>query len=370
VKAEIQKIMAMNKSGALTDEQAANLLAALAETGSSKSGSDAGDEKEAGSEWNGRGGFHQWHGFHSHGHWGMGEFDAHHLRRRIRHAVRHGHWDNILEGVVDGIFGGLDHVPEGENTISRSRVESPEGRDFVFKANAIDCSHVSGLEFQDAEVTGNRIRSTRLSSLRISPGKLVQSMLLASSLDKLSLAESEISELRLRASKWRNISLADRSALRSLECNASAIEDLALRQHSSWTASSLHGVHISGLDLRDSSLNDVRMTAGFLKDVVFDEVRADKLVLRGMGFKDVTLKQSEFNDVLFAPPAGWKWKWARFDSVRIEQSRLSGVSFTECRLSKCNIRNVTVSDLALKGIDLSGQSIDGTEAFLKAVGKA
>jgi uncharacterized protein YjbI with pentapeptide repeats len=270
---------------------------------------------------------------------------------------------------MDGVFGGSDQVPSGDNRVRRSRVEAPEGQGFVFTSNAFDCSHVSDLSFRDAEVTGNRFHSTRFTHLQAAASKFVNSQLMASSVNKIALDHGEIAELRLRASKWRDVAVTGESAMRNVECNASAVEDLKVSGKSLWTASSLHGVAISGLELKDSTVNDLVMLAGSFRNLSLEGVRADKLALRGVGFKDSSFKDSDLTDFTIAGHTGWKWKWARYDGVRFERCKMQRVSFTECRLSKCQIRNVTVSDLAVQGVDLTGQAIDGNEAFLKAVGK-
>src|SRR4051794_31882286 len=125
MKEHIQKILEMNKSGALTDEQAALLIEELFPASEAKSGPRRAE--------------------------GFGQ-TAKDIMETIASSMRG------RSSVVTGVF------PSDlkENDVSMSRVDVESGEGSVFKDNAISMSEVSDFELKSSQFTSNTVSSSRL----------------------------------------------------------------------------------------------------------------------------------------------------------------------------------------------------------------
>jgi len=97
--------------------------------------------------------------------------------------------------------------------------------------------------------------------------------------------------------------------------------------------------------------------------------RARNLIIRSLSAKQAAFTDCVFTEVAFSAEARWAWKKHGLKEVRIDGCEWEKVAFSDCRLDNCVIRNVTLRDRRFRGLDLAGLRIDGTEAFLKAVGE-
>ena len=110
---------------------------------------------------------------------------------------------------------------------------------------------------------------------------------------------------------------------------------------------SCSGATAGGLRLEDTHWQDVAVEGVRLADVVF----------AGCRLTDVHV-------------TGRKPGIREMERARFENCRFADVKFHGCTFADTTLRNVEVSDLDVRDVDFAGATIDGTEAFLRAIGQA
>ena len=87
--------------------------------------------------------------------------------------------------------------------------------------------------------------------------------------------------------------------------------------------------------------------------------------MRASRFKNVTWQACTLDDVLFAGGEGLRR--GGFEGVAFERCTLRKAIFSECRFVRTVIRDVDLFEVQAHEIELVDQTIEGNEAFLRAI---
>jgi uncharacterized protein YjbI with pentapeptide repeats len=338
---EIQKILKMNKAGTISDEQAAELLSELSRSPRGRVAQEA-----SGVE-------------------GLGDAISNLVYKTVDGAMS-----------FMGVRGSMSHVegfPPSEmeaNQFSMSKVESPRQAGSTFRGNEVRMSHVDGLELESAEMLDNRIDASKVEGLRINGGKFSESVIQASSVEKVVIERSQLTQVKILSSKLDRLSAKDESGMENVKINASSLRSLTLGTHALWRDTVFSGVAIDGLETRDVRLTEVELQASHWRDARILGGEWSGVLARGLRLRDTAFVNCTLRDVLFSVGDAWEWKgWKKrgFDQVTFENCVLEKTLFSECRFANTVIKNVTLKDYQVRGADISGLTLDGNEAFLRAV---
>jgi uncharacterized protein YjbI with pentapeptide repeats len=343
MKEQIQQVLKMNKEGKLTDEQAAELLAELARPESKRGGR---------ADWD-RGGILD----------PLVSKMSETLRSALDTAFS---WD---EGAGGQGQGQAWDGPSGRNSIHMSRFDYPEGKDIAFTGNVIRMSSVKDLRMDRSEMAGNTIDMSKADDLRLKDSKLKDCEIRASSVDDWHLDGCVLEALAVQGSRVADLQGTGGSALRQVRIQGSSLKDLRLAEGSRTEDLLINGSSLSGLRLSRSELRGSEIRNSSFADFALHGCRAERLMLRSLSAKQAAFADCVLTDVAFSAEGKWGWKKHGLKDVRFEGCAFEKVVFADCRFSDCVIRNVTLRDRRFRDLDLAGLRIDGTEAFLKAIGE-
>ena len=169
MKDEIQQVLKMNKEGTLTDEQATELIAELAQKDQQQARENFGTR-----DWD-RSGF------------------VEPLMSKMNTTVKHA-LDAAFGWRHPGAPGGMGgHGPAGfqgeafaepdQNAIHMSRFDTPAGKDHVFTGNAVRMSSVKDVRLERAEMTRNTIDMSKVHDFSVRDGKVSGCEIRASSVE-------------------------------------------------------------------------------------------------------------------------------------------------------------------------------------------
>ena len=175
MKAEILQILQMQKDGKLTQDQAAELLAMLA---------DPAREKDRSTERQGAQG-PQAAAREAGG--GMSSAAAATLHSLVDTAVSVGATVGRAATVWGGELVGMVHREESGNTLTLSKVEPPAGDGYTFKSNAFNVSKVSRLTLNGSEFANNTVNASDLSHVTLTRGRLSQCNFASSSVSRVTV---------------------------------------------------------------------------------------------------------------------------------------------------------------------------------------
>jgi uncharacterized protein YjbI with pentapeptide repeats len=332
---QIQQILAMNKAGMLADEQAAQLIEEILKA----------EQRPKYSSAPGRG-------------------DAEPLSAK---------WHKAVSGSVAAIAdcarsmhsgSGTDH--QG-NMVHLSHVEYPEGAGAIFTGNQIRMSKIHELDLERSELTDNRFDASKVNEVRLRDAKLTESHFTASYIGELTVDHGEVHGLELFSCKWSEVKITEDSVVQEVRIHSSVAKELAITGQSQWKDSSVTSSALSEVTLRRSRIDHGRMDETRASEVLVEGSEWNGVVTRGVGFKEVQFVGCRFEDVVFSAEGrgGKKWSWSK---ARFENCQLDRVLFSDCRTHHTIIRGVTLKDVQIRGADLSGLTLEGNEAFLRATG--
>jgi uncharacterized protein YjbI with pentapeptide repeats len=342
MKEQIQQVLRMNKEGKLTDEQTAELLAELAKPDGKRGG---------GRDWE-RG--------------GILEPLVSKVNETLRTAL-----DSAFawEGGARGYQGETWTGPSGRNSIHMSRFDYPDGKDILFTDNAIRMSSVKDLRMERSEMAGNTIDMSKADDVRLRDAKLKDCEIRASSVDDWHVEDSLLEAVSVQGSRVADLQCMGGSELRKARIQGASVKEMRLADGSKAQDLLINGSSLSVFRLIGSELRDAEIQNSSLADFALERCQARNLMLRSLSAKQAFFLDCALTDVVFSTDAKWGWKKNGLKDVRFEGCAFGKVLFADCRLADCVIKNVTLDDRRFRGLDLAGLRIDGTEAFLKAVGQ-
>lgn len=340
MKEQIEQVLRMNKDGKLTDAQTAELLAELARPGEAH-GTGPG--------------------------WGRGSV----LEPLVSKV------NETLKSALDSAFAWEDGRGQREeawpnsaarNSIHMSRFDYPEGKDIVFAGNVIRMSSVKDLRMDRSEMTGNTIDMSKADDLRLKEAKLKDCEIRASSVDDWHLDGSSLETLSVQGSRVADLQCLAGSALRKARIQGVSLKGLRLSEGSLADKLLVNGSSLADIRVLRSELGDCEILNSSLSDFALEDCKAHNLLIRALSAKQAAFADCVLSDVVFTAEARWAWKKHGLKDVRFSGCDWEKVAFSDCRLDDCVIKNVTLRDRRFRGLDLAGLRVDGTEAFLKAVG--
>ncbi|MBW8887623.1 MAG: pentapeptide repeat-containing protein [Fibrobacteres bacterium] len=340
MKEQIEQVLRMNKDGKLTDAQTAELLAELARPGEAHASGPG---------------------------WGRGSV----LEPLVSKV------NETLKSALDSAFAwneSRDHRdeawanPSARNSIHMSRFDYPEGKDVVFTGNVIRMSSMKDLRMDRSEMTGNTIDMSKADDLRLRDAKLQDCEIRASSVDDWHLDGSTLDAIMVQGSRVADLQCTDRSELRKARIQGVSLKGFRLAEGSKAENLLLNGSSLADIRLLRSEWGDSEILNSSVSDLALESCRAARFLIRSLSAKKAVFSDCTLTDVAFSAETRWAWKKHGLKDVRIDGCDWEKVAFSDCRLDNCVIKNVTLRDRQFRGLDLADLRIDGTEAFLKAVG--
>ncbi|MGN6371052.1 MAG: pentapeptide repeat-containing protein [Phycisphaerae bacterium] len=312
MKDHILKILEMQEEGKLTREQAAELLAALADGAREKK-----EQYNTGAPRpEGEGGV-----------CGCGGGAAGGAPGAFKEFVEKVTEVGASVGRSATVWGGevmnAVHREEGGNSVTLSKMEAPTvgggGEGSVFTGNVLSMSKMGRVELTRGELARNVFTASKFSRVEITDGKFVQSDVNGSALTEIAVTGSVVRAVvftGVKCARWR------------LEGNSA----------------------LDGCTVQASSLKGITFGGGSLRGVV----------MTGCSISDLTVKQTTVS--------GGKWSDCKVDGLLLENCELENCQFVGCVMRGTRIVGVKASGRVVRNLDLSGKVIEGEEGFLREVG--
>jgi uncharacterized protein YjbI with pentapeptide repeats len=378
MKSHILKILQMQQDGKLTQDQAAELLAVLADQARDKDdafgqhapqGEAPGPRGEpAGRKPAGNTGFNPSAAFH-------GLIDT---------AVGVGTTVGRAASVWGTEFLQMVHRDEGGNSVTLSRVDSPHGDAFSFRDNTINVSRVAALDLSQAQVSGNTINASKIARVKVTRGRFVQSTISGSALTHVAIegpaealaaagdevAPTGIRVLTLNASKVTRLRLADSSTLETSTIQATAAKDWLFSGGSTLKDSRINDSHVAGLSLERSTLASLAIERSHVQSLVCRDSTLESVSFSGLRVSDLALAGSTLSGVKFHRESNnlLAGRDALMHESTLENCRLTDCEFAGCTFRRTTFRNLNLSGISVRNIDFTGLKIESEEAFRKAAG--
>lgn len=255
-----------------------------------------------------------------------------------------------------------------DNQLSMSSVDFGQSEGQVFRDNRLSMSSLSRCALLRSEMTGNTLDMCSMDDTVLEDAHFTGCELQKSSLDGLTLRGASLQDLVLRSSSLSKLSAGEGCSLQKLTVNASHLKGLSLEEGARWQSSTIAGSQIEGALLRACTLEGVDIQAAQLTGVELIRSRLTGCILQAIRLKRFGVVDSVLSDVLFA--GGDTWRRSGMEDVRFESCKLNRAIFSECHFVRTTLRNVDASEINAHRVALSDQVIDGTEAFLAAISAA
>ncbi len=353
MKQEIQRVLQMNKDGKLTDEQAAELIEELSH-GNTHATPGSGAQLD----------------------WNMSDLMGP-LFSKFNDSLKSA-LDSTFDSSKAGKDFGASRAPGhtaytatgGNNTKRMSRLDTPEGSNFRFTDNVLRMSSLRRVRLDNSEMCRNTIDASKVDDLNFQASSLTGGDFRASALDDWALRDATLADLAIQGCKVTRLKVLGRSRVERLRLQGSALKSLSFLEESIMedlrvSGAALNDVRWSGTEFRKCELQAVAMA-----DSTFSDSRLTGLILRGLRVVDTAWIGCDWNGVTISGLEKWSWKKQGFKNVRFENCRLEKCTFTDCRFTNVTLRNLTLVDRNFHDVELIGQTLDGDEAFLKAVGQS
>ena len=382
MKAEILKILQLQEEGKLTRDQAAELLAILADQAREKTGETAPPPKVPSEGTGGAPG--------PRGGSDSGSFAA------SSSAAIHGLVDTAIGvgstiGRVASVFGGevvnMVHRDEGGNSVTLSKVDAPAGEAYAFNANTINVSKISNLTLHQAEVTGNTVNASKIAHLDITRGRFTQCNVSGSSLSNVTIAGPLPSEtaalttpggegvptagirgVTFNASKFSRIHLLGASALEVSTIQAAAVKDWTLTG-STLRESKMNDANVAGLALEQSAVTGLMIERAHVQGLKATGATLEQVTLSGLRVSDLKITGGTWNDVkIRREAASIGGRDCLISETTFDNCTLTGCEFAGCTFRRTTLRNLKLAGLAVRNVDFTGLTLESEEAFRRAAG--
>lgn len=321
---EIQKVLSITKAGKVTEAQAAQLIAALVSSPAPAPAPARSPPRKTQRFWD---------------RWG------------------------VSTSATQGVFAS----DLRENDLSMSSVDIVHGEQQVFRDNTLSMSSIGGLALVNARVTGNTLGMTSFEKVALDASDLEESRFQSTSVDDWAVERSTLRALEVHASSWHKFAASDVSELSELRIRASQLKGLGLRA-ARWRSSEVVASQVAHLVLERSTWEEVEIDGCQINGWKMLGSTCTRALLRKARFKNVTWDACAFDDVLFS--GGESLRRGGFEATSFERCTLRKAIFSECRFVRTVIRDVDLFEVRAHGVELVDQTIEGNEAFLRAVGES
>jgi uncharacterized protein YjbI with pentapeptide repeats len=371
MKTEILQILRMQQEGKITQDQAAELLAVLADQAREKTGTAEPSQVPPA----GKGG-------------APGPREA---RERSfaasSTAAIHGLVDTAIGvgatiGRAASVFGGevveMVHRDEGGNSVTLSKVDAPAGENFSFSGNTINVSKVALLTLRHAEVCGNTVNASKVAHLNITAGRFSQSSISGSSVTGITINGPDapdaagiaagIRGLTLNASKFSRVHLDGKSALEVSTIQAGAVKDWQFT-NATLRDSKVNDASVSGLALTDSALRGLTIERSHVQQLHVRGATLQDVRLSGLKVHDVKITGGTWNDVkIRRENSGLGGRETLLNESAFENCDLTGCEFAGCTFRRTTFRNLKLAGITLRNIDFTALTLETEEDFRRVAG--
>jgi uncharacterized protein YjbI with pentapeptide repeats len=411
MKAEILKILQLQEEGKLTREQAAELLAIIAdqarekatETASPSSGSPGTDSPQVPST--GQGGAPGPRGEGPGKDRGFAAQSAAAIHGLVDTAIGVGATIGRAATVVGGEVASMVHREEGGNFVTLSKVDAPRGENYTFRGNTINVSKISNLILHEAQVNGNTINASKVANLDITCGRFSQCNVSGSSVSNVSITGPETTELApaqtgagteasaadgavgggaataaaptslagiraltFNASKFSRVRVEGASVLETSTIQAAVVKDWSLKV-STLRDSKINDAQVSGLALEQADVKELMIERSHIQGVKVNSATLEKVTLSGVRAADVKFAGGTWKDVKFArESAALGGRESLLHETAFENCDLTGCAFTGCTFRRTMLRNLKLSGLCVRNVDFTGMTLENEADFRRAAG--
>jgi uncharacterized protein YjbI with pentapeptide repeats len=394
------RIRAMKEKGTITEEQAEELLKAIAEETAEPIDDRSGAQPTP------------------------GEANSGGRRQRSRAFFEMDWVGDMVDGITSklGAFSSGDHFSgdwghagddyryewdprwgrrRGGNAKNSSRVEQPEGESFEFQENRVVFSKISGMRLVRAQVRDNAFSASTLRGAQLTDSAILDSSLAGASVHELLMDNSEIRDVVIAGSKLNRLELKGASRMKNVKLSGSSVSALCLESGSQiedtrfagvaingcrfWEKTRLkdarlHGTVVNHCTFRGLTLTDTRLDGCSLGSTRLAESEISGCALRGVSFRDSEITESRIKDSRLEAVGFASLKILRselqhvtirdiFDgrmprkaeNLSLIEAQLDNVQFIGCRFHDTTIRGVKVDNIRIRGKDLSGRTFDNVE---------
>jgi uncharacterized protein YjbI with pentapeptide repeats len=385
MKAEILQILQMQQAGKLTQDQAADLLAMLADQAREKSSVSAPQEEGAPGPQRERG-----TSFPSNA--------AATLQSIVDSAVGLGASIGRSASVLATEIAQTVHREQAGNAITLSKVEAPAGDRYSFRSNSFNVSKITGVTLNDSEFSNNSVNASRLTAMTLTHGKFSQNDIAGSSLttltlegapaqsstppqlepDSMALAQvatpGAMATLRgatFNASKVARVRILSGSTLDACTFLTTVVKDLELAEGASFRDSKVIDSMIHASRAVRSTLANMAIERSQVQALTVKDSTLDRLALHATRMDEVTISNSKLTNTRFRRYALGSGVGSR-ESV-VTESTIDGCTLTDCDFLGCTfrrttLRNLSLSGLTIRNVDFTGLTLDSEDAFKKAAG--
>jgi uncharacterized protein YjbI with pentapeptide repeats len=413
MKAEILKILQLQEEGKLTREQAAELLAILADQAREKTGETAATSEGHNPPSEGSGGAS---GPRVAGSGAEGESDrsfAFSSAAAIHDLVDTAIGMGATIGRAASVFGGevvnMVYRQEGGNAVTLSKVEAPTGEDYAFNGNTINVSKISDITLRQAQVRGNTINASKMAHLAITRGRFSQCNISGSSVSHVSitgpaaeapppasptpqsssttsaaaaapaetaaapsatttaLVPTGIRGVTFNASKFSRINVEGVSALEVCTIQAAAVKDWSL-VGSTLRDSKINDAHVAGLSLEDAAVTGLLIERSSVQSFKLRKATLDKASFISLRVSDVTISGGQWTDVKFRREAGGTMRECLLSETLFENCELAACEFVGCTFRRTTLRNVKLAGITVRNVDFTGMTLESEADFRRAAG--
>jgi len=380
MKAEILNILRMQQDGKLTQDQAAELLAVLA---------DQAREKDAASTQNAPTG-------EAPGPRGKPEPGPADRGFNVAaaSAAFHGLIDTAMGvgatvGRAATVWGTeflqMVHRDEGGNSVTLSKVDSPHGDGFSFRDNTINVSKVSDLNFSQAQISGNTINASKVSHLAVTRGRFVQCNISGSSLGSVTIegpaeaivagtgegtVPTGIRAVTFNASKFARVRISGSSTLETCTIQATAAKDWVLTENASLKDSRINDSHVAGMHLERTAAATLCIERSNIQSLVCRDAALESVTFSGVRFSDVTITGGRWTRVKFhrEPASSLGGRETFVNESTFENCTLTDCDFAGCTFRRTTLRNLNLTGISIRNIDFTAMKLETQEDFRRAAG--
>ncbi len=291
---EIRRILEMNKTGKLSDDQATELLAAINEPKEST------DEPTA----------------------------------------------PLGEDRVRDIFDGRSIL---------SKVEQVEGSEFTFNDNSINVSSVTKIRMRKSQMCDNSINASKISGFDLIESEFNDCAVNGSALEDFEIKHGHLTDVSFHGSKVSRVSLIDQCAIEDVSFQGCAIKNLSVKSQSRIQDAKFAGFQGAEVELVNSSIEDFKIEAGSLHGLKMKNSHWQDVVCQAIRFENVEFIDSTLRDCSVVGRD--KRNSVGFENVKFQNSSFQDVKFENCHFKNVTFVGLHARNLKLKDLKLRDRVI-------------
>ena len=247
----------------------------------------------------------------------------------------------------------------GKNAQDLSRVEQPEGEDFTFKDNSFAFSRLRSVNLVRSVMKDNSFYAATLNDLSLKDSAVTGGSFSGASLQDVSMTDAEMKGVEVSGAKLKELVLEDGSAIAATKVSNGYVNDLKLSRGSRIEGSFFTGMKLIDIRLAGSALKELTVRNAGLQDWEVSDSSLAGCVIENIGMRDVKVAQSTLNKVVFRQETERLFGWAH--DLAIESCTLESCRFIDCRIRDTRITGITATGLVIRGKDLTGLRLEKAE---------